>query len=178
MPVGVVLRRSPGVTRWAKHVWRASAVLPGAGAAAWKVLREAAGVVEYHAATEPLTLYPSDTEAYVHELQAQVPSVYVILRQTEEDPGLKVLLVTASPYEAQDYADSAEDIIERVPMPQALRAWVEIFVAEHHEEEAFVKRRRSKDRSGDKQWGIGDARVRKTSDVYSVPRRAEREVTE
>jgi hypothetical protein len=178
MPVGIVLRRSRGVTRWAKHVWRAAAVLPGAGPASWKVLREAEGVVEYYAATEPLTLYRSDTEAYAHELQAQAPSVYVILRQSAEAPGLKVLVVTASPFEAQDYADSAEEIVERVPMPPALRAWVEAFVAEHHEEEAFVKRRRSKDREGDKQLGIGDARVRKATDVYSVPRRAEREVTE
>ena len=36
VPLGIVLRRAPGVTRWAKWVWTASAVMPGAGAADWR----------------------------------------------------------------------------------------------------------------------------------------------
>ena len=42
----------------------ASAILPGAGPADWKVLREEASVTDYHAATVPLTLYRGETEAY------------------------------------------------------------------------------------------------------------------
>ena len=33
LQVGVVIRKQPGVTRWAKWVWRAVGVLPGAGPA-------------------------------------------------------------------------------------------------------------------------------------------------
>ena len=39
LPVGVVLRRTPGATRWAKWAWRAAAVLPGAGYGGWTELR-------------------------------------------------------------------------------------------------------------------------------------------
>ncbi|MEM8627539.1 MAG: DUF3305 domain-containing protein, partial [Pseudomonadota bacterium] len=41
LPVGVVVRRTPGVSRWAKWHYQPIAVLPGAGPAHWKTLREA-----------------------------------------------------------------------------------------------------------------------------------------
>ena len=63
IPLGIVVRKSPGMTRWAKWVWRVVDILPGAGPADWTVLRDEAEVTEYHAATVPLSLYVSDTEA-------------------------------------------------------------------------------------------------------------------
>lgn len=180
MRIGVVMRRSPGVTRWAKWAWKATGVLPGAGAADWKVLREEGGVTEYHAATETLWLYVSDTEAYAHELESREPSIYVVLRQaeTETPMSLKVVHVTASPYEAQDYSDSGEDIVERVPMSPGVLAWVGDFVREHHVEEPFVKRRRDKLRAGRVQHGKGDARISQASDVYRAPGRSMPEAAE
>ncbi|MCC1492932.1 DUF3305 domain-containing protein [Cognatishimia sp. F0-27] len=170
MPVGVVLRRTPGVTRWVKHHWTVSAALPGAGPANWRVLRTDGDAVEYHAATVTLELHGADTEAYVHGLQAAVPSLYVVLRETDagEDP-LEILLVTASPYEAQDYTDSGEEIVERLPMPPAMIAWVQDFVDAFHEEEVFVKRRRDKKRTDLVEDGIGDPRIASSSDVYASP---------
>ncbi|MCV3273095.1 DUF3305 domain-containing protein [Roseobacter sinensis] len=180
--LGVVIRRSPGVTPWAKWSWRATAVLPGAGAASWKLLREDAGVSEYHASTHDLWLYVSDSEAYAHELQAASPSVYVILRDVEApadgEMPLHVLTVTASPYEAQDYSDSGEEIVERVPMPPAVLEWVTRFVDEHHRETPFVKRRRDKLRTDQVQSGIGDARIAQLSDVYRAPTAARTEPPE
>ena len=178
--VGVVMRRAPGATRWAKWVWKAIAVLPGAPDANWKVLRREGDVTEYHAATPELTLYVSDTEAYVHELGAQVPSVYVILRPDPEggEIGLSVLQVTASPYEAQDYADSSEELVEKIPMPPAILEWVRSFVAEHHVEEPFVKRRRDKKRVDLQDTGIGDARISQVTDVYRAPTHKKRESAE
>ena len=41
----------------------------------------------------------------------------------------------------------------------------------HYEEEAFVKRRRKNARVDQAEDGIGDARIRQTSDVYRAPRR-------
>jgi len=175
LPLGVVVRRSAGVTRWAKFAWKASAVLPGAGPADWKVLRSENDVTEFHAATLPLTLYVSDAEAYAHELQARTPSVYAVLRpgDVNADVPWTVALVTASPYEAQDYCDSAEELVEKIPMPDGLGAWITAFVEKHYEEEAFVKRRRNKTRVDQSQDGIGDPRIRQTSDVYRAPRRKE-----
>lgn len=175
LPLGVVVRRSAGVTRWAKFAWKASAVLPGAGPADWKVLRRDGDVTEFHAATLPLTLYVSDAEAYAHELQARIPSVYAVLRPSDvsDEVPWTVALVTASPYEAQDYCDSAEELVEKIPMPDGLGAWITEFVGKHYEEEAFVKRRRNKTRVDQSQDGIGDPRIRQVSDVYRAPRRKE-----
>ena len=54
--VGVVMRKAPGVTRWAQWSWKVVGVLPGAAEADWKVLRRDEDAVEYHAATAPLRL--------------------------------------------------------------------------------------------------------------------------
>ena len=81
MPMGIVLRRAPGVTQWAKYAWKAIAVLPGAAPADWQLLREEAGVSEFHAATLPLELHGSDAEASRHGLSTKVPCVYVVLRE-------------------------------------------------------------------------------------------------
>ncbi len=80
MPLGIVIRRSPGVTPWAKWAWRAIAVLPGAAAADWAVLRAADGVCDFHAATLTLELHRADAEAYMQGLTASPPSVYVVMR--------------------------------------------------------------------------------------------------
>jgi len=169
MPLGIVIRRVPGVTRWARHVWKAVAVLPGAGKADWKELRRDEDAVEYHAATLPLELFRTDTEAYLHGLSAKVPAIYVVMRSSENEHPLEVTLATASPYEAQDYADTGEELVEKVPMPDGLIAWIRDYVELHHEDEVFVKRRRDKTRVDLKEDGIGDARIRQTSDVYRAP---------
>ena len=173
MPMGVVLRRVPGVTRWAAHAWSASGVLPGAGAADWRELRREGDAVEYHAATLTLELHGAETEAYLHGLTARVPSVYVVMRPSDNDEEpLDVLLVTASPYEAQDYTDSGEELVEKVPMPAAVQAWVRNFVASFHQEEAFVKRRRDRQKVDAVEDGIGDARIAQIGDVYRSPAEA------
>lgn len=172
LPLGVVIRRTPGVTRWAAWHWRAVAVLPGAGPADWTELRREGDAVEYHAATLPLELWRTDTEAYLTGLSSKTPSIGVVMRDT---PGaahpMEVTLVTASPYEAQDYLDSGEELVELVPMPEGLVAFIRDFINEHHEEEAFVKRRRDRQRVDMVEDGKGDARIRQTSDVFRAPRR-------
>ncbi len=169
MPVGIVLRKTPGVTRWVPWNWTASAVLPGAGPADWRELRREGEVVEYHAATVTLELHGAETEAYLHGLSAEVPCLYVVMRETEGEFPLEIVLVTASPYESQDYDDTGEEIIEKVPMPHGLVAWVRYFVEEYHEEEVFVKRRRDKKRVDLVQDGIGDPRIGKAADIYASP---------
>lgn len=173
MPLGVVVRKSPGVTRWAAWSWKAIAVLPGAPEANWRELRREGEVVEYHAGTLPLNLYPGEAEAYLAALSVAQPSVYAVLRPdpTALEAPLKLHLVTASPYEAEDYLDSGDEMVEKIPMPPGLVDWLRAFVADHYEAEAFVKRRRNKARVDLTQDGKGDARVSQLSDVYRAPRR-------
>lgn len=172
LPVGVVVRRQPGVTRWAKWVWRPVAVLPGAGPAHWRELRREGEAVEYHAATATLELWRTDAEAYLVSLAMKPPSVFVVLRKAPEQ-GVefpwRVHAVTASAYESQDYQDSGADIVQPVAMPPGLVAWVEAFATAHMKDEAFVKRRRDKTRVDLVDDGIGDARIRQTADVFRAP---------
>jgi len=170
MPVGIVVRKTPGVTRWAKWAWKAVAVLPGAGPADWRELRREGDAVEYHAGTLPLELFRTDTDAYIAALENDPPSVYVIMRPSENsDRELELLLITASAFEAQDYQDSSEEVVEPVPMPAGLIAWVREWVEFHHVEEKFIKRRRDKKNIDMADDGIGDERIRQTADVYRSP---------
>lgn len=176
LPIGVVLRRQPGVTRWQKWTWTANSVLPGAAPADWHELRREGEVSFVHADTVPLELHGAEAEAYLHELQADCPCVYVVLRPGAGEHPLDVLLVTASPYEAQDYTDSGEEIVEKVPMPPMLVAYVQAFVDAFYQEETFVKRKRDKKRVDLVQDGVGDPRVGKAADIYASPAQLRRRV--
>lgn len=170
MPLGIILRQMPGVTRWAKWSWQVVAVLPGAGPAEGIEMRREGDAVEYHFDTVELELHGAETEAYLTALADTVPSVYVVLREAEEGRfPYQVLLATVSPYEAQDYTDSGEEIVAKVPMPHGLIAWVAAFVEKHHVEEVFIKRKRDRKRVDLKEEGKGDVRIAQISDVYRAP---------
>ena len=172
LQVGVVIRKQPGVTRWAKWVWRVVAVLPGAGPANWRELRREGEAVEYHAATVTMEVHRTGTESYLVALSNDPPCVYVVLRPCEDPAAeheVEVFLVTASAYESQDYDDTGEEIVEAVPMPPELIAWLSDFVGRHHKEEKFIKRRRDRLDTDKVEDGKGDARIRQDEDVYRSP---------
>jgi hypothetical protein len=109
-------------------------------------------------------------------ISAQVPSIYVVMRDNPDNtPPFDVILATASAYEAQDYADSGEEIVEKVKMPEGVVAWVRDFVKAHHVEETFIKRKRDKKRVDLSEDGIGDVRIAQTGDVYRAPSRIKKE---
>jgi hypothetical protein len=172
LQVGVVIRKQPGVTRWAKWVWNAVAVLPGAGPADWREIRREGEAVEYHAATLTMEVHRDEAEGYLVALTNNPPCVYVVLRPSEDPEAeheVEVFLVTASAFEAQDYNDSGEEIVEAVPMPASLIGWLSDFVGRHHKEEKFVKRRRDRVDIEKSEDGRGDARIRQEADVYRSP---------
>lgn len=172
IPLGVVLRRRPGVTRWAKWAWTAVAVIPNAGPGGFRVLREDGDTTDYHAATVPLDLHHTEVESYRTSLMMTPPSVFVALNKganAGNEHGIDVFTVTVSADRAQQFQDSDELIVEPVAMPDALLATVRAFCDAHVRDVPFVKRQRDKaraDRGGD---GIGDPRIRQTADVYRSP---------
>jgi hypothetical protein len=145
MPLGVVVERREIEHRWQKHSWRPVAVIPGAPpVGAWRELVRGDRYIRWHAATLPLELHRTETEGYRANLSGKVPAIYVVLRpQSGDEHEHAPFLVTASPYEASGYA---ENIVEPVPMPDALIGWVQDFVDRHHVEEPFHKRKRDKPR--------------------------------
>lgn len=172
LQVGAVVRRTPGVTRWAREVWKPVAVIPGAPMAFWKELMREGEVIDYHAGTVVMELFRADVEGYLVSLNMDVPSVWVIMDrdETNESPSdWFVSAVTASAHEALDALDSGESIVEAVPIPETLASWIKEFVDMHYIEEPFKKRVRDKHRIDGIEDGKGDPRIRQVSDVFRAP---------
>jgi hypothetical protein len=172
LQIGAVVRRTPGVTQWAREIWKPVAVFAGAPDAFWKELVRDGEVVDYHAGTVQMELYRADVEGYLVSLNMAVPSVWVIMDrdQTSKSPSGWVLsTVTASAHEALDALDSGESIVEAVPIPDSLAAWIKEFIDQHYIEEPFKKRRRDEIDVEGVEDGKGDPRIRQQSDVYRAP---------
>jgi hypothetical protein len=151
IPLGVVVeRREPDGGWQGKRAWQPVAVLPAAPPSApWRELAHGDGWIRWLADTLPLELHRKETEAYRANLETDPPKVWVVLRTLE--PGeatperdVRVFLITASPHEARAFLESGEDIVEPVLMPEGVIAWVEAFVARHHVDEPFQKRKRKR----------------------------------
>ncbi len=176
LPVGIVLRQRPGRTRWQREVWEPVALVPDPPAQDWVLLREepageGGGVLRlWQAPPLELELHRAETSGYRVALSSSPPSAWVVLRGAPgERPEL--VLVTVSAFEAQDYADSSEDRVEPVPLPEPLIGLVSAFIGEHHREQPFRKRKRDRVAVDLHEDGRGDPRIRQPDDVYRAPRR-------
>ena len=146
--IGVIMERRPIDNPWQDHEWRVAAVVPeppdGSDA---KPVDDAAGVLRYVTGTQPLSLHTTEVTGYVENLTSPQASLYLVLREgAGSGTGLPWVLdrVTANPYEAQYYLPGDDLLVEKVAMPQAVRDWVEAFVAAHYREDTFRKRKRDK----------------------------------
>lgn len=144
--VAVLAERRPGSTPWAEWSWRAVEVLEDAppDIVPWTVLREENGRTLYFAGRAEVELHPTDTPNYKHNIEAERPSVWVVLRPADAPPGMRLHTVTVDAGEAHLYADVGNDLLEALPMPPGLFALTADFVARHHQERTFFKRRRDR----------------------------------
>lgn len=157
MKVGVVLERRALADPWRDHVWHAIEVVPGAPAdISWREIGKSEGAVRYLAATLPIEMFRKETEGYRINLTGETPRVFVVLRPDPEGPPgreMRPFHVTVCPFEAGSYNQGGDEIVDPVPMPEEIRAWVEDFVARHHVVEPFIKRKR--DRADPDKLGFG-----------------------
>lgn len=157
IPLGIVVEKRKSSHPWADWNWTPVSVFMNAPAnAEWEELMRGDGFVRYHAATLLLTLHRKETEALQINLMHEQPELYVVL-QENEDPASEFPyvphVVTASSFDAQDFHDAGDDIIEKVVMPEAVAAFVQAFVEEHHVEQKFIKRRRDRLKLEDQKFG-------------------------
>ncbi len=154
--LGVVVEKRDSDHPWLDHEWVFVAVIPGAPPiTSARVLRQGEGVTQYHAGTLELELHRTEAEAYHYNLTSPMPSLFAVLREDEDGTGspIQVSLVTASPYEAQDYLDSSEDQVERIQIPDDIRQWIEAFVDTHYSPQEFKKRKRDRLRPEEYKFG-------------------------
>ncbi len=146
--VGVVIERRRSDNRWLDYTWHPIAVIPGAPALddpnQWRLMREGDGWSQFHAATMDIEIYRGETEGYRANLSSAPGHVYVVLAKGEEadEPDVVPFLITVCPYEAESYTESGEEIVEGVPMPPEIHAWVQSFIDTHHVDQPFKKRKR------------------------------------
>jgi hypothetical protein len=142
IPVGVVVERRKTESPWIDFVWRGVGVLPDEPEMKpWTVLREQDGATLYYAGSATVDLYRSETARYRENLATGSPSIWVVLSPSEGAWPYVVAAVTADPAEAEAFAEAGANLVEAVPLPEVLRDAVEKFIAEHHVEREFFKRK-------------------------------------
>jgi hypothetical protein len=145
IPVGVVVARRKAASQWIDFTWAPIAVLHGVPEAEpWTVLSRDDETTTYFAGSAEIELYRSETTYYRDNLATGAPSVWVVMATTEADPPYRLVTVTADPAEGEGFTESAANLVEQVAMPPAIAELVAAFVAEHHVERQFFKRKRDR----------------------------------
>ncbi|HMB78226.1 MAG TPA: DUF3305 domain-containing protein [Kiloniellaceae bacterium] len=146
--MGVIAERRRIDHPWADYSWRPVALVPGLGAAGDRALPQQTESGDdwdrFLIGRLPIVLHRKETEAYLQNLSAAGPAIYVVLERCDDGSAPRPKRATASPFEAQDYLDSGDDSVEALPIPEALEAWIAAFVETHHETQVFKKRKREK----------------------------------
>jgi hypothetical protein len=158
IPVCVILARKEIQSTWSDHVWEPiSVVLDAPKGVHGKVRQVGDSWTQYFMECDPLELHRKDAPAYQEGLlQNDKGCLWVVLAEEEDNQNslpYYVQLVTASPYEAQDYLDSGELLVETVDMPELLRLHIEEYIAKCPEEEKFIKRKQKKKFTIDHNFG-------------------------
>jgi len=143
--VGVVVDRIKADSPWVDYLWRPSAVLPDAPEMpAWTALKTDGDTTTFYGGPAQIDLFRTETGNYRDNLATGTPLLWVILRATESRPPYAVFAVTADPAEGEAYTEAGNDLVDSVVMPEEIRRLVADFVAEHHVERGFTKRRRDR----------------------------------
>lgn len=145
IPVGVVLERSKTEGRWSDIIWKPVGILTGVPAtSAWTKLSGDDERATFYAGAADIELHRAETANYLDNLATGAPLLWVALRPTHDEPPFNLAVVTADPAEAEAMAAIGDALVDSIEMPQEIRDAVDAFVAEHHIERTFVKRKRDR----------------------------------
>jgi hypothetical protein len=146
IPVGVIVERRRATSAWAEFIWRPSAVLPGVPETPpWTALETEAHRTTFYAGAVEILLYRTDSAGYRDNLRSDAPVLWVTLRPTgDAERPYEITAATADPGEGEGYSESVGNLVEALPMPDAIRSIIACFVAEHHVDRPFFKRQRDR----------------------------------
>ena len=131
----------------------------------------------YFFAEASIDIHRAEAEAYAENLQSSDPSIYIVLREglyddeieeSDENSDIDVHLaeVSLSPYNIQDYEDSGEDIIKKIPLKGPISDLLEKFVEQHFKPEEFIKRKRDRARIDENVIRGGDQRLKRKNSNF------------
>jgi hypothetical protein len=144
IPVGVIVERRKARSPWIDYLWRPVSVLVGTPAAApWTTLDQNPDATLFYAGTAEIELHRTETTYYRDNLASDAPSLWIALRPAASEPPYEILTVTADPAEGEALTDAGNHVVDTVPMPAEIVETIRQFLAEHHVEKPFVKRRRT-----------------------------------
>jgi hypothetical protein len=144
IPIGVVVERREAVSIWTDYIWRPIALLVGLpDAAPWTPLTAGEAVTFYAGAAE-IELYSTETGNYRDNLASAAPSIWVALSPTGSQPPFQLAAVTADPAEGEALTEPGQSLVEALLMPDSVQKVIASFVAEHHVERVFQKRKRDR----------------------------------
>jgi len=143
--VGVVVERSKSASPWSDFLWRPVSAFTGAPATQpWTKLFDDGERATFFAGVADIELHRTETENYRGNLMSGAPLLWVVLRPREAAMPYDLMLVTADPAEGEAMTEAGNDLVETLPMPEAIRQAVADFVAEHHVDRMFSKRQRDR----------------------------------
>jgi hypothetical protein len=146
--VGVVVERRKARSPCLDLLWRPVSVLVGTPSAApWTRIGEEDDATTFYAGEAAIELYRTETANYRQNLCSGVAALWVVLRPIAANsavPAFDILTVTADPAEGEALTAAGNDLVATVPMPTAIIATIESFIAEHHVERPFNKRERNR----------------------------------
>ena len=142
--VGILAERRKPAHAWAGFSWHVTgAVTPAPDHEPWTVIRRDGDNVLYFAGARELEFHTSSTGCYRDNLATGAPRLWVVLRPTDNDPGMELALVTADPDEGEAMTSAGDLVVETVAMPHEIADRLASFVVEHHVERPFFKRKRT-----------------------------------
>jgi hypothetical protein len=143
--LGVIVERRKLKSRWDDFAWFPVGVLNGnPDTAPWTVLDSQPDVTRFYAGSVALQFFSSDTATYRENLDSGAPKLWIVLAPTEVGPGVALQMVTADPAEGEAMTESGFSLVEAIPMPAEIQERLTAFVAAHHVERGFFKRKRDR----------------------------------
>jgi hypothetical protein len=141
--VGVVVERRKARSMWADFLWRPISVFVGSPSAApWTPLDTELETTLFYAGQAIIELHRTETTSYRDNLSSGAPALWVALHPAASGQPYEILAVTADQAEGEAFTDAGSYLVDTVPMPSEVVETIVQFLAEHHVERPFVKRRR------------------------------------
>ena len=128
LPVAVVMKRRPAVSRWSEPRWMPAALQAGLAG------RDGAACLQIDADTcvvsgVSLQLYPDENDGYFENWAAPEPKVFLLWRTEQDCPVL--VAASASYAEGTRMLDSG-DQADGIAMPADVHAWLGVYLRRHY----------------------------------------------